>query len=129
MMSNKNDVSTTDPTENEEILFTPLDGEDKVDNAGALSEKAEEVLRIEEVVGRRWSGVASCGHSDRIQQEAQTALNEWIQKKLFEYRNLRYIRAGSGEGRARWSTNNPPFGARSCSGSLTMPCYIEFNKA
>ena len=112
----------------QEIDFVIPNSEDEMDHANGLSQDKDNVLRVEEKVGRSWSGVASCGHSDRIQAEAQAALNEWIKQKIFQYRNLRYLRAGAGEGRARWTDYNPPFGARSCHGSLTMPCYIEFAK-
>ena len=86
-------------------------------------------LRIEETVYRSWSGVRSCGDSSRIANEVKAAYEGWVAQKLFQYRHLRYKTYGHGEGTVRTSNSGGgPGSARSCRGSLSLPCYIVFEQ-
>lgn len=87
------------------------------------------IILIEEKVSVGWSGVDSCHHSDRVQAEVRYDLQKWIQKKLFEHRNWRYIRAGAKASRVschQWK--DPWSGKRSCGCRGAIPFYIEFRK-
>lgn len=65
-----------DEVEQVDLEITSDENEDETSVALKLSEsfKKSEVLRIEEQVSHGWSGVSSCGHSDRIKSEATQAL-------------------------------------------------------
>jgi hypothetical protein len=90
--------------------------------------KENDILRIENNVYHSWSGVSSCGHADRIKSECWGAVQNWAKNKIFEHSQYRYIRYGNESSRVRVLNRKPPFGARSCSASTTIPCYIEFRK-
>ncbi len=120
-----------DEVEQVDLEITSDENADEISVALKLSESFDkaEVLRIEEQVSHGWSGVSSCGHSDRIKSEAAQALEAWAKNKIFQYRHLRYIRYGHLGGSARTSSSGGSWGQpRRCRGSLTIKCYIEFIK-
>ena len=90
-----------------------------------------EVFRIDEIVPRRWTGVSSCGTQERVNAEARAALEGWAKNKIFQYRDLRYIRYGTPGGTANsWYNGGGGFGGsgRTCTGVISLPCYIEFRR-
>jgi hypothetical protein len=94
----------------------------------ARQSKLTDVLRIEEDVARRFSGVRGCSDSATHNSNALQALEEWAKAKIFEHRDLRYIRYSYLSGSARWTNYTSWDGTRSCSGSVTIRCFIEFRK-
>jgi hypothetical protein len=89
------------------------------------------VLRVEETIYRSWSGVRSCGDTDRVKAEIDAAIQAWVGQKLLEYVNHQVLRYGAGD--ASVSTRNSggsgfPRSPRRCSGSASIPCFIEFKK-
>jgi hypothetical protein len=103
--------------------------EDTTTWAEAPAVPSAEIVRIEEVVQVGWSGVSSCDHSDRIQAEVRSHLQRWIEKKLYEHRNWRYLRAGAKASSVRCGSWKDPWtGKRSCGCSGGIPFYIDFAK-
>lgn len=106
---------------------------DHTDEMAKLIKPAEpdaEVLRIEEDVYASWSGVRGCCSGDTPNNNVRAAFTKWVQKKLYDYRDLRYIDYGHGGGTAHCSTSNSgwPENRTSCRGSATVKAYIEFVK-
>jgi hypothetical protein len=101
---------------------------DEAVNSTTLSIEPSDILRIEEEVSRSFSGVRSCSSPDTHTSNAIIAMNEWVQCKLFENRNLRYIKFGNYGGTAHWTDRWAWDGTRSCSGYVVIKCYIEFRK-
>lgn len=93
-----------------------------------LSLTTDDILRLEEDVSKRFSGVRSCSDPGVHNSNANAALNKWAQTKIFEHRNLRYIRFGHLGGTAHWTNRTSWDGRRSCSGYVVIKCYIEFRK-
>ncbi len=88
-----------------------------------------DIVRVEEIVTVSWHGVSSCDHSDRIQAEVRAALQRWMQAKLYEHRDWRYLRAGAKASTVRCRQWKEPWsGKRSCGCSGGIPFWIEFAK-
>ena len=85
-----------------------------------------DVVLIEEKVTVSWRGVKSCDHSDRIQSEVRAALQRWMEQKIYEHREWRYLRAGAKAGTVRCRAWKDWDGTRSCGCSGGIPFYIEF---
>lgn len=96
--------------------------------ANELNLTAGDILRLEENVTGRFSGVRSCSDPNVHSAKALAAMNKWAQEKIFEHRDLRYIRFGHLGGNASWRNYTSWDGKRSCSGSVTVKAYIEFRK-
>jgi hypothetical protein len=92
--------------------------------------KDADVLRIEEDVYASWSGVSGCCDGDTPSNNVNAAFTKWVKDKIFQYRDLRYLRYGQGGGTARCRTSSSGFpdNRRSCRGSATVKAYIEFEK-
>jgi hypothetical protein len=101
---------------------------DEASDSKTLNLEHNEVLRIEEEVSRRFSGVRGCSDSSTHNSNATAAMNEWAQRKIFENRNLRYIRFGHLGGTAHWTNRTAWDGTRSCTGYVVIKCFIEFRK-
>ena len=94
------------------------------------SSSNNDILRVEEDIGASWSGVSNCGNDGRISSACRRRLEEWARDKMFEYRHLKWIRFGHQwpvraritRRRNRWTNE------RSCRGSATLNCYMEFEK-
>ena len=54
-----------------------------------LTLRAGEILRIEEKVTRRFSGVRSCSKPSTHASNASAAMNEWAKNKIFEHRGFK----------------------------------------
>lgn len=105
--------------------------EEKVDQVILLQELAglaepQNILRIEEVKFHKWSGVRSCGDTNRVASEVNFALEDWAKAKIFENRHLRYIRYSHLGGNYTIRNSNGGVSGRKCSGSLNLKCFIEF---
>jgi len=89
-----------------------------------------EILRIEEKVYVSWGGVTGCCAQDRIDGSCRAKLEEWAKNKMFEHRQLRWLRYGSLSAQVSCSQSRAPWpdNSRSCRGSVSLPCYIEFTK-
>lgn len=100
------------------------------DNATQKAYGLGDVLRIEETVTAGWSGVNGCCDSGTVNGNAKNALEGWVKKKFLEHINHQVLRYGSGQGSASCTNRRAPWpdNSRSCSGALSMPCYIEFWK-
>ncbi len=110
-----------------------VEADHEIDEMAAKIKQAaatDEVLRIEEDVYARWSGVRGCCTGDTPNNNVKAAFAKWVQKKLYDYRDLRYIRYGHGGGTAncRTTTSGWPDNRTSCTGSATVKAYIEFVK-
>ena len=119
--------------------FYTIDNEDSLDlnlehyvdeasDSKTLNLQQSEILRIEEEVSRSFSGVRGCSDSNTHNSNATAAMNEWAQRKIFENRNLRYIRFGHLGGTAYWTNRTAWDGTRSCTGYVVIKCFIEFRK-
>lgn len=111
--------------------FTDLNLENLIDEAAdskVLNLEQSEILRIEEEVSRRFSGVRSCSEPSTHNSNATAAMNEWAQRKIFENRDLRYVRFGHLGGTAHWTNRTAWDGTRSCTGYVLIKCFIEFRK-
>lgn len=119
-----------------EYYVVDLSGDKTAISADTLSEVliedrdvSGEILRIEERIGRGWSGVRNCG-SDRMSNELTSAMRAWVGDKLQDHINLKVVKWGHGAG--SWSSSNStsgwPDNRRSCRGSLSVPAYIVFVK-
>ena len=127
----KQNMNTENTDSNDEALkLSQEDGFDATLNPGLANVEKEQVLRVEETLTASFSGVRSCGDSARAASEAKNRLEQWVQTKLFEYRDLQYLGYGTGEGRHTWSNSTGPWpeNRRSCRGTVTFPAYIEFKK-
>lgn len=89
-----------------------------------------DVLRIEEDVYASWSGVSGCCSGDTPNKNVNVEFTKWVKDKIFQYRDLRYIRYGHGGVTARCVTSSSGFpdNRRSCRGSAKVKAYIEFEK-
>ena len=89
-----------------------------------------EILRIEENVPVYWSGVTGCCSQSRIDSNCDSAYKSWVQKKLYEYRHLRWVRYGHPAARISCSSGRLgwPNDERWCRARTTLECYIEFRK-
>ncbi len=97
--------------------------------ASTISLPDSDVVRIEEQVPVSWNGVSSCDHTDRIQAEVNAAFRRWIERKLYEHRDWRYLRAGGKPGQVRCGSHKDPWtGKRSCGCRGALPFWIEFAK-
>lgn len=106
------------------------EGSDTTLNPKLANVDKASIFRVEETLSATFSGVRSCSDSSRALNEAKNRLEGWVQEKLFQYRDLQYLRYGSGEGRHTWSNSTSPWpeNRRSCRGSVTFPAFIEFKK-
>jgi hypothetical protein len=112
---------------NSEGTFTEIT--DEASWAQSAPPLDEEVVIVEENVQVSWSGVSSCDHTDRIQAEVRTHLQRWIEKKLYEHRDWRYLRAGAKASSVRCrSWRDTWTGRRSCGCNGVIPFWIEFAK-
>lgn len=101
---------------------------DEAIEAASISLESGDILRLEEGVSKRFTGVRSCSDPDVHNSNANVALNKWAQAKIFEHRNLRYIRFGHLGGTAHWTNYTTWDGRRYCTGYVVIKCYIEFRK-
>ena len=122
----KNNFYTTESQESSNLNVENF--VDEASDAKALKLERSEILRIEEEVSRRFSGVRSCSDPNVHNANATAAMNEWAQAKIFENRNLRYIRFGHLGGTVNWTNRTDWDGTRSCTGYVVIKCYIEFRK-
>ena len=95
---------------------------------GAVGAPSE--LRIEETIGRTWSGVSGCGDQSRIQAEFQACYNGWVQQKIYEHLNWKVLEHGHGQFDVRTSSSREPWpsNARHCRGSMSGRVYIVFEQ-
>jgi hypothetical protein len=117
----------------EEVIT--INASDSIDEFAIFKKEDEknllaEDLRIEETVNSSWSGVSGCGSAKEIERQVKAAYEGWVQKKLFEYRNLKYKTFGHGEGKVKTHSSHAPWpdNSRKCGGSLSLPCYIVFER-
>ncbi|ROI01549.1 hypothetical protein EGI16_16770 [Chryseobacterium sp. G0240] len=91
---------------------------------------APNILRVEANLGATWRGVRGCGDSPTPRNHIEAAANNWIKEKMFENKNLKWIRYG-------WSIPvisirhwKDPFPDRRnhCSGNANFKIYIDFEK-
>ena len=94
----------------------------------SLKLEKTDILRLEENVSESFRGVRSCSKPEVHSANALVAMNRWAQAKIFEHRDLRYIRFGHLGGTASWMNHTDWDGKRWCSGSVTVKAYIEFRK-
>lgn len=89
-----------------------------------------DILRIEEDVYASWKGVNGCCKGETPNNNLNIAITKWVKDKIFEYRDLRYVRYGHGGGTAKCTTSSSGFpdNRRRCRGSITVKAYIEFTK-
>lgn len=105
--------------------------EEKVDQVILLKDDAgladpRNILRIEEEKFHKWSGVRSCGDTDRVASEVNFALEDWAKAKIYENRHLRFIRYSHLGGSYTIRNSSGGTSGRKCSGSLNLKCFIEF---
>lgn len=90
-----------------------------------------DILRVEEKISFHWSGVKGCNRRERVERELNKDFQNWVKGKLYEYRDLRWIKygivSGSVKGKCskwkdRWT------GKRKCVCRGGMKGYIEFRK-
>lgn len=91
---------------------------------------APEILRIEEQLYCSWGGVDNCHVQSRIDREVAGDFRRWVERKMYEFRHLRWLGYGHGGGRVRVRRTRAPWpdNSRSCRGWVTLDCYIEFRK-
>lgn len=90
-----------------------------------------EIVRIEGDAPFHWSGVRNCNNDADAQVNYKAAIAKWVQKKMFEHRDWRWVRYGakSVEGRCtQYTPGTFSGGSRSCLCRGVLKCYIEFRK-
>lgn len=96
---------------------------------GSISIQNSDIVRIEENVYVNWSGVSSCNHRSRIESEVRSALKRWVERKMYEHRNWRWVRYGAKASTVRCSQSRDVWtGVKSCGCRGHIPFYIEFRK-
>lgn len=92
--------------------------------------KEGDTLRLEETLTLNWSGVRSCGDDSRVKQEYDGAFNGWVESAKAVVDTLKYSNANfeAGKSNSRQSQASFPSNARSCTGSGSIKCWIEFIK-
>ncbi|MEM6813292.1 MAG: hypothetical protein AAF600_02750 [Bacteroidota bacterium] len=92
--------------------------------------KEGDTLRLEETLSLRWSGVKSCGEDSRVKQEYDAAFNGWVESSKIVIDTLRHLNSNfeAGESHSKQSQAPFPSNARSCEGSGSIKCWIEFVK-
>lgn len=96
---------------------------------GNISIQNTDVVRIEESVHVNWSGVSSCNHRSRIESEVQSALQKWVQRKMYEHRHWRWLRFGAKASTVSCSQRRDVWtSVKSCGCRSYIPFYIEFRK-
>jgi hypothetical protein len=113
-----------------EIDSTTVAADTVSEDFSADFEKSGDELRIEERIGRSWSGVRSCGDTDRINRQVEAAVQGWVKQKLLEYVNWKVLSYGHGEISIRTTNSRGswPDRRRSCRGSLSGTAFIVFQK-
>lgn len=86
------------------------------------------VLRIEDDVVARWSGVSGCCSGDRPQRELTAQYDQWVGQQIKAHPDMVHLRSGHGGGEARCRSSREPWPSnrRSCGGSVTVKAFIEF---
>jgi len=123
--------------ENLEAFFSTESTNDTKTNS--IEEKAYEaenrtydnkdLLTIKEKVFVGYQGVTNCCNQERVNNEVSSALKKWVEKKLFEYRDLRWVRYGCPPTTIRCvQTRDVITGKRRCTGRGTINAYIQFRR-
>ena len=111
----------------EETLNTEENGiEVKVEDYSSIHK--DKILRIETNLYDSWGGVTSCGRISRVRGIVDREAKRWVERKMFEYKNLRWISYGWKYNTARITSGRTPFpnNERWCRGTITTPVFIEF---
>lgn len=94
---------------------------------GYSHENLPQLYRVADRRTARFSGVRSCGHSDRRDSNAKDELNSFVDISVRYNPELKVVRYGWEEGRHYWNNNGGEWGtARSCRGHIATEFYVDF---
>lgn len=91
---------------------------------------ASNILRVEADLVSSWRGVRGCGDAPTPRKKIEATANAWIKTKMFEHKNLKWIRYGWNVpviSVRRWQDPFPDK-RRHCSGNARFKIFMEFEK-